>query len=300
MKERSRTKKVLLILGIIVIVFILLNLPGILWPSPQHTLIPRSKAIPKDAVKITPDKDQHPPILNPIFSSIWENPVPMEGPINTAGLEDSPYITPDGKDFYFWFKPDPNKDIASCLNDGSTGIYRSHYNGSNWSEPERVFLGWDALDACPTFYNNQLWFCSIRNNQNIQMYVADYNGTDFEIDSIKPITQVIGKDYHIGELHIIDNGTKIFFGSVASDGLHCNISMTEKIGGVWQAPVPIDAINTQNNSENLPFVSSDGKELWFTRSPIQNGSLGPPDIYRSVWNGSEWGAPQKVVESLVG
>jgi hypothetical protein len=51
----------------------------------------RGDKIPSDAVKITPGMDRFPPVLH---SDLWQEPVPMEGPVNTAGAEDAPVITP--------------------------------------------------------------------------------------------------------------------------------------------------------------------------------------------------------------
>ena len=58
----------------------------------------RGDSIPDDAVKMTPETDAFPPALH---SDEWMQPIPMEGPINTAGAEDAPVIMPDGNTFIF-------------------------------------------------------------------------------------------------------------------------------------------------------------------------------------------------------
>ncbi len=58
----------------------------------------RAAAIPADAVKVEPGADLFPHILH---LDGWEEPVPMPGPANTAGAEDSPFITPDGDELWF-------------------------------------------------------------------------------------------------------------------------------------------------------------------------------------------------------
>jgi hypothetical protein len=60
-------------------------------PEPPVDLPKRGDKIPSDAVKITPGMDRFPPVLH---SDLWQEPVPMEGPVNTAGAEDAPVITP--------------------------------------------------------------------------------------------------------------------------------------------------------------------------------------------------------------
>src|SRR5512137_87409 len=61
----------------------------------------RQRAVPAGAVKQTMNSDAYPPRLH---SAEFAEPVPMAGPVNTAGLEDSPFFAPDGR-FYFFFTP---------------------------------------------------------------------------------------------------------------------------------------------------------------------------------------------------
>mgnify|MGYP006306495457 CR=1 FL=1 len=60
-------------------------------PVPQPTAISRQSAIPA-VEKMTPADDAHPPVIAPG----WSQPIPLGQPINTAGGEDSPFVTPDG------------------------------------------------------------------------------------------------------------------------------------------------------------------------------------------------------------
>ena len=65
----------------------------------------RKDKIPEQAVKISAELDDHPPLM---LSPDFTRPVPVPGGVNTAGAEDSPFITPDGKTLYFFFTPDVN------------------------------------------------------------------------------------------------------------------------------------------------------------------------------------------------
>ena len=49
---------------------------------------------------MTPELDKLPPILH---SDEYHEPVPLGSTVNTAGAEDSPFITLDGKTLYFVF-----------------------------------------------------------------------------------------------------------------------------------------------------------------------------------------------------
>jgi hypothetical protein len=50
----------------------------------------------------------------------------VPGRVNTAGAEDSPFITPDGNTLIFFFPSDPNIPAEDQLGDGVTGIYISY------------------------------------------------------------------------------------------------------------------------------------------------------------------------------
>ena len=60
--------------------------------EPQYPTLTRLESLPADAVKITPENDLYPPILH---SDEYETPVSLEGPVNTAGAEDSPFFPAD-------------------------------------------------------------------------------------------------------------------------------------------------------------------------------------------------------------
>jgi len=48
-------------------------------------------------------------------------------------------------------------------------------------------------------------------------------------------------------------------------------------------------------AESLPFVTSDGNELWFTRT-----YMGTPAIFRSIKSNDGWGEPELIVSQFAG
>ena len=109
---------------------------------------------------MTPETDAYPPQLH---SDEYDDPVPMPGPINTPGAEDSPFILPDGEMFYFVFVPDVSVPVEKQIIDGVTGMYVSRMVSGAWSQPERVLLNDDiSLDGCQFIQGDVLWFCSVR------------------------------------------------------------------------------------------------------------------------------------------
>jgi len=290
------------------------------WFSPEvangpHTLIARAgeeetrvdvtvaniaypDTVPPGAVKVTPATDQHPPLLEPAFQTMFEAPVPLGPPINLAGAEDSPYITADGQNLYFWYTPDPQVPVQDQLVDGATGIYSSKWSGSQWSTPERVFLNYHdelALDGCETVYGNTMWFCTVRagNLRQIDIWLADFDGTHWS--TWRNAGARLNLEIGLGEMHVSDGGNTITFHSAALPGGAGGIDIwtTTYDGTDWGDPVNVTAVNTAT-TDGWPWVSEDNTEMYFTSGPAA------PEIWRSVKVGGVWQAPEKVLGPFAG
>jgi hypothetical protein len=250
----------------------------------------REDAIPEDAVKVSPRTDAHPPILH---SGEWEEPVPVEGPINTAGAEDSPFI--HGDDFYFFFTPDPHIPVEQQLVDGVTGIYVSHMNGGKWSYPERVILeerGKCSLDGCTFVKGDTMWFCSAREGYTgVHWFTAEFH------DGTWTGWKEVGFDptYEVGELHITADGSALYFHSSRPGGKGgLDIWVCENRDGTWQEPTPVEVVNTGEN-EGWPFITAEGGELWFNRT-----YQGSPALFRSRKIQGEWQEPELIMSQFTG
>lgn len=258
--------------------------------EPQTPIPSRESKIPAGAVKMGPEDDLHPPILH---AQGWEEPVPMPGPINTAGGEDAPFITADGESFFLFFTPDLSVPEEEQLLDGVTGIYQSRWEGDTWGEPERLILNDDiALDGCPFAMGDQLWFCSLRaGSQGLQWFTAAYaEGTwkDWQEAGFDP-------GYDVGELHITADGKELYYHSdrTGSKGLN-DIWVSRKTSEGWGEPENVAAVNTPEN-ESRPFITADGRALWFTRQ-----HKGTPAIFRSARQAGGWGKPELILSQFAG
>jgi hypothetical protein len=257
----------------------------------------RAALVPAGAVKLTPTNDPAPPQLAPAFKSLWEDPVPMPGPVNTAGAEDSPFITPDGGTFYFFFTADPGVDIHTQATDPWTGIYWTKKANGQWQPPQRLFLQYldkIGLDGDPMQRGGTLWFGSVRegNDRDIDLWTAklvDGRWTDWANAG-----ELLNKTYQVGELHVSTDGNEIYCGSTRPGGKgQSDIWVTSKVNGQWQPPENVAAVNTEGH-EGQPFVSEDGSDLWFTR-------LTPgPTVWRSLKVNGAWQAPEMVLSNLAG
>jgi hypothetical protein len=255
---------------------------------PDKIFIPsRESKINENQTKLTPEMDNHPPILH---SDEFQNPIPLKE-INTAGAEDSPFIYND--ELYFFFTPDPRIPVQQQLTDKVTGIYISEFINNNWTRPKRIILqdeGKHALDGCAYANENELYFCSARTNYNgMNWFKAErknHQWKDWEPVEFK-------KEYEVGELHIYKD--ELYFHSDREGGIGLkDIWMSKRINNEWQTPTNIININTPEN-EGMPFITEDGKELWFTRK-----YLGSPALFRSKKANTYWLAPELIISQFAG
>jgi len=252
----------------------------------------RYSMIPANATKMSPDSDVSPPVLH---SDEWTAPVPVGAPIDTAGAEDSPFVTPDGNTLYFFFTPDVSVPVEKQILDNVTGIYVSHKQNGQWSEPQRVWLqdpGKLAGDGCEFVQGNVMWFCSVREGYTgVHWFTAEFrNGKwqNWKNADFNP-------GYEVGELHMSANGSELYFGSSRPGGKGgMDIWMSRNASGKWQEPGDVESVNTAGD-EGWPFLSQDGNELWFLRT-----YQGSPAIFRSRRMNGTWAEPELIISQFAG
>ena len=266
--------------------------PGTPTPPPS-----RADRLPPH--KYTPQEDVWPPQV----AQGWSLPVPLPAPLNTSGGEDSPFLLADDSTLLFVFTPDLAIPVQQQLTDGLTGIWQSRFDGSAWSEPERIFLedpGQLALDGCAFALGEVLWFCSARqgNARELDLYTArlvDGLWTDW-----RNAGELINTTYQVGEMHLTADGQELYFGSLRPGGAGgSDLWVSRWSGGGWGEPVNLgETINTRGD-ENRPFVTPDGQELWYD-GQSRRGLPGPA-IFRSQRQpDGSWGAPEEIVSSFAG
>ncbi|MDQ1279466.1 MAG: hypothetical protein QG670_728, partial [Thermoproteota archaeon] len=225
----------------------------------------RASRIPSDAVKMTPQTDAAPPKS---LSREYMDPVPVQGPVNTAGAEDSAFILPDGNTLYFFFTPNVRLPVEKQVLDPTVGIYVSQKNESGWGEPERMILqdpGKLALDGAEFVQGNLMYFCSAREGYTgVHWFKAEYR--DGKWQNWENADQIMKtNEYATGELHISGDGNELYFHSSRAGGKGgLDIWVSQKVSGAWSTPVNVAAVNTERD-EGWPALSPNGEELWFSR-----------------------------------
>jgi hypothetical protein len=97
--------------------------------------------------------------------------------------------------------------------------------------------------------------------------------------------------YEVGELHISQDGTQLFFHSsrAGSQG-GLDIWLSEKVDGIWQPPLNLERVNSQYD-EGWPALNPQEDELWITKNY---------GIWRSIKVDGIWQEPEEIVSTLAG
>jgi hypothetical protein len=253
--------------------------------------VDRESLIPENKTKRTPETDQYPPIMH---SPLWEEPVPLPYPVNTAGAEDSPFMVPCGCGLYFTFTPDVDVPIPGQLVDGVSGLWFSAKTPDGWAEPEMVVTSEeDTLDGCPFIQGDTLWFCSARAGYNgVNFFTTDVNGS--QVGTIKYAGERLNEEIEVGELHISPDGLDLYFHALRPNGSDMDIWVTHTENGTWSEPENVKAVNSLY-PEGMPYITEDGSELWFNRQ-----YLGSPAIFRSKKVDGEWTEPELIISQFAG
>ncbi|MBN2086007.1 MAG: PD40 domain-containing protein [Anaerolineales bacterium] len=255
--------------------------------------------IPAENRKVSPESDFWPPEA----VQGWSRPVPLEGPVNTAGGEDSPFVSPDGGTLHFFFTPDVGVPAQQQVFDGVTGIWVSRLSGAEWSDPERVLMaepGEPALDGCPMAIGDRLYFCSIRagNTREIEWYYAAWK--DGAWGGAANAGPWMNGTVDVGEMHITAGYREIYFASKREGSLGgLDLWVAPSTAEGWGEPVNLGPQVNTAGDENRPFVSGDGAELWFD-SASRSGKPGPA-VYRCLRQADgSWGDCREIVSSFAG
>ncbi len=211
-------------------------------PTPQ---VDRFSAIPAAAIKRAPADDFWPPTA----IEGWTRLVPLPSPVNTAGGEDSPFLTMDGQSLYFFFTPDVGIPAEKQLFDGVTGIWVTHRDGETWTDPERVLLsasGKLALDGCEFVLGDLMYFCTTREGYTgIHWFRAEFKDGRWQ-DWHDAGNELKQDEYEVGELHISVDGQELYFGSSDAGGYGgLDIWVSQKTPDGWSEPINLGpTVNT--------------------------------------------------------
>jgi len=250
----------------------------------------------------------------------WSKPVSVGGPVNTTGWEDSVSIAPDGNTLYFSYA---DYDLLTYLASGAkkrirTGPLRgvtprdmgailvSTRQGDGWSVPQVLQNVSDpfALNDGPFTQDGRLLvFSGLRTGNTgstamSDIYAASWDKTGWT----KPVNlgPPVCTKHSESNPWISVAGDLLLFDSDRPGGQgHRDLWQSRKVNGQWQEPVNLGAPVNTAGEEVQPFLTRDGKTLYFAGA--SRDGQGDHVIYCSQRTATgNWGEPTVIIKNLVG
>lgn len=207
--------------------------------------------------------------------------------INSSFDDYFPFLTNDQQQLYY------TRQKA----DGDEDLYFSQLRNGQWRNGDRIKdFNTDRPEGMSTLVRNgrQLFFTACTRDSvagPCDIWEALISGS--EIQKITPLGAPINSVYWESQAAISCDGTRLFFASNRPGGVGgTDIYMTEKLpNGNWSLPVNLGLPLNTPGDEEAPFISNDGKTLYF--SSTGHLGLGEQDIFMSWWDERQqrWSVP---------
>lgn len=219
--------------------------------------------------------------------------------INTIYDEYNPYISADGKQLIFTTRRKGN--IGGFIEDlgvFTADVYWSLWKDTIWTKAKGlgglINTDWDEECTGISADGNQLVLYFDNAEAFADLGIATLKGKMWQ----KPLMlteKVNSKGYEGGACMSLD-GSTIIYSSNRKDGQGgADLWMIRKeSGGEWGDPVNLGPVINSKYDEESPFLSVDGKTLYYASKGFN--SMGGYDIFYSRWNESSeaWSAPVNI------
>jgi len=205
----------------------------------------------------------------------------LKGSINTSDSEYAPVFTPDGKYIYF------------------SSLRRSPFGKENIflsQQQNDVFREAIEVDELCTDYNESFGSLSMDGNTAYLFgyYSKDTTNGDIYLTTLKDngfwnkptLIKEVSSNYY--DLQPFVWRDKVMFLTSNRDGNHKNYDLfvSENQNGTWSNPINIGEVINTPYDEQSPFLSPDGKYLYF--ASFGHNGFGGNDIFVSTRIGNSW------------
>jgi hypothetical protein len=210
-----------------------------------------------------------------LMSSAWVDgswSTPSVLPFSGTFRDLDPAFTPDGRRLFFssWRPTGPT--AADTMNAADT--WYVDREGSGWSAPVHVAaVNGEDQDYYPSITRRGvLYFDSFRSRPRRRLVYRAAPLADGGFASPEPLDAVINADSGASNLFVDPDEQYVVFGAIRPEGRGgVDLYISWRNGSSWTAPRNLgDLVNT-NGTEFCPFVSRDGKYLYFTRASTVDG-----------------------------
>jgi hypothetical protein len=198
--------------------------------------------------------------------------VPTALPFSGSHRDLDPAFSPDGNRLFFssWRPTGPSS--ADTTNASDTWYVDRKANG--WSSPVHLPAPVNApeQDYYPSVARNALYFDSFRERGRPRSLFRAARRGDDSYDTPVALPSIINADSGASNLFVDPDERYIIFAAARPEGRGgADLYISRHVGDSWTEPRNLgDLVNT-NDTEFCPFVSRDGRYLFFTRNALVNG-----------------------------
>lgn len=241
--------------------------------------------------------------------------------INTVGWQDSVFISPDGNELYFAYMPYAQKIFMSIyfgeiseeevqrrgpIRPGNHGnmnfdTYKAVRNeDGTWGTPINLNINsnYSLYSAKLSYDGNELYYAMRDYDGGYgadDIYVSKklLDGTWSPPENLGPNINTRFRDDHPS---LSSDGQTLYFTKNEQEALGLELMVSKKVDGEWtraeKLPQPVNQLNPKNKANHQPFITYDGKELYFSRMM---------QLYKSEkQEDGTWGEPISVFPNLEG
>lgn len=199
----------------------------------------------------------------------WTEPE-IFNPLGDSVYHFDPFLSTNGNKFYF-----------GADNNGDADIWFIEKQGNNWSKPQSIGSAINNVNGqCQASFTNNgnayyLDYRTINNKWTCDILQSKFINGEYQIPDT--LTSSINSPSQDWTPYIAPDDSYLIFSSSRERKYgDLYISFHDIINDKWSEPVKLnDEINT-STQETLPFVSPDGKYLFFTRWTNKENNM---DIY---------------------
>lgn len=219
--------------------------------------------------------------------------------VNTFYHEAAPVISPDGKDLYFFVSNHPENTYGK---ENSQDIWVTHKDDKGeWSQAQHVgspFNQHKVNQVFTVFPDGSLFVRGGRGRDEVGFSIVSRSGGTNEL-TVKEF-KTINRGRFYGATMSPDQKHMILYFSEAVQSIRSDLYVSHAEGnGEWSRPVKLKI--TDGSDEFGPFLSPDGKSLYFASDRSDPMKQGGADIYKAdrldeTWE--NWSKPKNVGKSI--
>mgnify|MGYP000061167920 CR=1 FL=1 len=207
--------------------------------------------------------------------------------INSRHDDYFPFLTNDQENLYY-----TRQQV-----DGDEDLLHSVYRNGSWRSGERLKdFNTDAPEGMSTLVRNgrQLFFTAcLRDSVAGPCDIWEALLEDGNVTATSTLGAPLNSVYWESQAAVSCDGKQLYFASNRPGGVGgTDIYVTERLpNGLWSLPVNLGAPLNTPGDEEAPFISNDGKTLYF--SSTGHLGLGEQDIFMSWWDErlERWSVP---------